>query len=367
MALNGARISDIMPTALSLFSDQYSPRLSTRATPGTVDQVVVWLIDGLGYDQLTRALARGLMPRLQDRLLSQESHLESLTTVNPSMTPVALASLLTGSDPAQHGLIGQSLYCDHQVIDVFKSPIPQSLALAQDLVAESAEALGIHYQAILEHRILKGPLTQLLHRNTRHLSTYIRDSGLSVVLNQALAENRTGIFYLYSSGIDAVNHRRGVESDEWVAEIEALDRQLDQFTAPSGQTTWLWITADHGHIPIRGELSYPLLVDQLPSLPPIPAEIGSAVSVDVEDMSALKRALANFSDLPIDVVAVADLVDQHYFGRGDVSPFLSRLGDYLLVPPSGFIWHTTSSEPLAWSHGGSHPGEMTIPWFECRL
>jgi hypothetical protein len=283
------------------------------------------------------------------------------------MTPVALASLLTGSDPARHGLLGQVLYCDGEAVDVFQGPLPEALSLATPGIAQMADHIGIHYHAVLEHRILKGSLTELLHRHTRHVSTYIRDSGLSEVVNAVLSEKHTGIVYVYSSGIDSINHRRGAYSAEWRAEIENIDRHLGNLATLPDQATWLWITADHGHIPMQGELSYQELAAQLPWLPPRPAEIGSAVSVNVENMDALQIALQKVTTVPVRIVPVTDHVNAGYFGEGDVSPFLTRLGDHLLIPESGFAWSTAPSDPLCWSHGGAHPAETTIPWVELRL
>ncbi len=364
-----ASITDVMPTALARFSDQgvESSLLPSHAPRRGIDHLVVWLIDGLGYDQVSQALAMGLMPRLQARLQRAPAHIEPLQTVNPSMTPVALASLLTGSDPAAHGLLDQVLYYQGTAVNVFHDDIPDALALATPTIAERAVRLGVHYQAVLEHRILHGPLTGLLHRHTANLSTYIRDSGLAVVLNTCLAESPPGIIYLYSSGIDAVNHRRGVYQAEWQAEIQAIDRHLGDFAGPPGQASWLWITADHGHVPVIRELAYQDLLQQVSWLPPRPAEIGGAISVNVQNMRELEHALDQMK-VPIDVVPLSQYLKWGYFGHGDVAPFLSRVGSHLLVPSPGYSWSTKgATQSLCWNHGGSQPAEMTVPWIELRI
>ena len=362
-------ITDVMPTALSLLTtNPWSEHnlLETRAQTH-VDHVIVWVIDGLGYDQVVKALTAGWMPNLGARLNSPDNHLERLTTVNPSMTPVALASLLTGAYPSKHGLLGQALYDNGQAIDVFKGPLPESFGLASPTIAYMAERLGVPYHAVLDHRILKGALTQLLHRDTHHISTYIRDSGLSAVANHVLAKDDRSLIYLYSSGIDAINHRRGAYTAEWVAEIQSIDRHLENFQSPLGQTTSLWITADHGHIPIHGEISYTDLAAELPWLPPQPAAVGTAISVNVESMDALHDALHRITTIPVRIASTADYAARGYFGPGDVSAFLNRLGTHLIIPEPGFSWAISPSEPLCWSHGGNHPEEMAIPWIEIKL
>lgn len=365
-----AYLSDLMPTALALIAGQTDgirAEVNPRARPGAVDHLVVWLIDGLGWDQLTQALDMGIMPHLQDRLRTMTAHVRPLQTVNPSMTPVALASLLTGADPARHGLLGQALYHGGQTVNAFKDPWPKAMALAAPTIKEVAEEVGIPCRAILEHGLLPGALTQLLHGNGPHVLTYVRDSGLAAVTNAVLAEHRRGLVYLYSSGIDAINHRRGAYTPEWEAEIAALDRHLASLAGPAGDRTWLWITADHGHIPMRGDLPYADLVAGLPWLPERPAQVGTAVSVNVHDMAALRLALSELSPYAVEIVPSADWGQSGYFGRGDVSPFLSRLGNHMLVPESGVFWGVEPGKSFCWSHGGMDPAEMTVPWIEVRL
>ncbi len=364
-----ASIIDVMPTALSRFADPSSEfrLLPSQAPPGGIDHLVVWLVDGLGYDQVTQALAMGLMPHLRERLQRAPAHIEPLQTVNPSMTPVALASLLTGSDPAAHGVLGQVLYYEGMAVNVFHDEIPDAFELATPTIAEMAEGLGIHYQAVLEHRILNGPLTRLLHRHTSNISTYIRDSGLATVLNTELAHSPPGIIYLYSSGIDAVNHRRGAYHAEWQAEIQAIDRHLGDLSGPPGQASWLWITADHGHVPVIDQLAYQALLQQISWLPLRPAEVGGAISVNVEDMKELEHALDQIK-VPVEVVPLSRYIESGYFGQGDLAPFVARLGSHLLVPSPGYSWSTKdATQSLCWTHGGSQPIEMTVPWIELRL
>jgi len=55
------------------------------------------VVDGLGWDQLEAALQDGLMPHLARLEGSGCARRQALETVFPSMTPAALASLVTGA------------------------------------------------------------------------------------------------------------------------------------------------------------------------------------------------------------------------------------------------------------------------------
>jgi hypothetical protein len=369
MTSRAATIADLVPAALQLFNPNAmgDSLLNPQALSGDVDQVIIWLIDGFGYDQLTTALQEGLMPHLNQQLQHAKAHLDAIQTVNPSMTPVALASLLTGAQPAYHGIVGQVIYYEHNTVDVLRGPLPDSLRLAVPEIGELAHQAGVTYHAVLQNNILRGPLTSLLHQNPEIIRTYIRESGIPVVLGEVLAQRHRGIVYLYTSGIDAINHSRGAYHGEWRAEVAALDQYISQMQAPQGLKSWLWITADHGHVPMQGVILYSDLKAQLPGLADHPAQIGTAIAIDAPDVDALRTALREISPVPVTIVPLSELLANGYFGAPDLGAFRSRVGQYVLRPAPGWCWVESEGDAHAWSHGGITPQEMTVPWVQLQL
>lgn len=362
-------IIDIMPNALQLLGgDIASVRgLPTWATRNTAQQIVVWLIDGFGYHQIQEALNRQLMPHLDQILKTRKGHLESMMTVFPSMTPVALASLMTGSFPEQHGIVGQVVQVDHQSVDVIAGPLPNSLRLESPGVAELARHSGIPYRVVIENRLRHGALTTLLHQDADRIDTFVVASGLPVMVNQALDQEQTGIIYVYWSGPDSINHARGAYGPEWVAEVKWLDQCLYQLVSQTRPGSWLWITADHGHIPLAGALPYAELREHWKGLPELPPMVGTGVSLDVDNVEAFKTFLAEWSSVPVAVVRVSELWRAGFFGPSMDFRFQNRLGSHVLMPPSGWYWQLNQEKLLKWSHGGHRPEEMTIPWIEIDL
>lgn len=362
-------IVDVMPSALHLTGGDpgYEMTLPTRAQEDTTQQIIVWLIDGFGYHQVEEALKRQLMPTLERLLSTRRGHLESMMTVFPSMTPVALASLMTGSFPDQHGIVGQIVQVNDQSVDVIRGPLPDSLVLQSRSIAERARQAGIPYRVVIESRLRNGPLTNLLHRDADQIDTFVVASGLPVVVSRALDEQQTGLIYVYWSGPDSINHQRGAYGPEWVAEMRWLDQCLAEMVSHTRPGAWLWITADHGHIPMDGALPYAEFRHQFPGLPELPTMVGPGIAVELENISAAEEFLAAWAPVRVEVVNVRELVKAGYFGPGLDSRYATRLGPDILMPPSGWYWQLRQDKALQWSHGGKSLYEMTIPWIEIDL
>lgn len=362
-------IVDVMPSALHLTGGNpgYEMTLPTRADRDTTQQVIVWLIDGFGYHQVEEALKRQLMPTLEHLFSTRRGHLESMMTVFPSMTPVALASLMTGSFPDQHGIVGQIVQVEDQSVDIIRGPLPDSLVLQSLTVAEQARQAGVPYRVVIESRLRNGPLTSLLHRDADHIDTFVVASGLPVVVNRALDLQPTGLTYVYWSGPDSINHQRGAYGPEWVAEMRWLDQCLGELLSHTRPGAWLWITADHGHIAMDGALPYAEFRREFPGLPELPTMVGPGIAVELENIHAVEEFLAGWAPVSVEVMSVRDLVDTGYFGPSRDLRYAPRVGSSVLMPPSGWYWQLKQDKVLQWSHGGHSPYEMTIPWIEIDL
>src|SRR5687767_10247158 len=76
-----------------------------------VQTVVLLLVDGLGHAQFQRGLESGDLPGLAS-ILRDGGQLSALTSVFPSATMSALASLHTGLPPARHGVLGWTMFLE---------------------------------------------------------------------------------------------------------------------------------------------------------------------------------------------------------------------------------------------------------------
>ncbi|MCW2927882.1 MAG: type phosphodiesterase/nucleotide pyrophosphatase, partial [Thermoleophilia bacterium] len=64
-------------------------------------RLLLVVIDGLGSDPLRRALAAGHAPNIQ-ALIDHGARFDDAISPFPSLTPVCLASIITGTGPGEH-------------------------------------------------------------------------------------------------------------------------------------------------------------------------------------------------------------------------------------------------------------------------
>ena len=107
---SGANVRGIVPALLA-------PRGGSRpawipSAAAAAEQVVLLVIDGLGWEQLQQR--RHLAPNLA--ALSGGS----ITSVVPSTTATALTSITTGLTPGEHGVVGYRMEMSGEVLNVLR-------------------------------------------------------------------------------------------------------------------------------------------------------------------------------------------------------------------------------------------------------
>src|SRR6185436_4234294 len=89
----GACLTSLAPALLARRPEPWLPPVATAA-----DQIVLLVIDGLGWEQLRER------PHLAPTLTAMTGG--PITTVVPSTTATALTSIATGRPPCEHGVMG---------------------------------------------------------------------------------------------------------------------------------------------------------------------------------------------------------------------------------------------------------------------
>jgi hypothetical protein len=364
----------LAPTLLAALDGGGSPTLlPTRSHGLPVQRIVLLVVDGLGWDQLEAALQDGLMPHLARLEETGSARRWMLETVFPAMTPAALASLVTGASPALHGILGQVLMLESGTIDVLRQPWPTDgpPPLAVPTLVDRLKERGLTYDVVLERAVVSGPFTGVLHQRVDRLSFYVAPSGLPVVVDDILARSGRGAVYVYWSALDTINHERGAGHPEWRAEMRAIDGWIQAFTEIRRPGTWLWITADHGHVPQGQLLPYFALRERLPWLPETPAQSGNGIGVHLgrDRRDVLVETVQEMFSERVTVHDVVDLWARGRWGPPGSHDFHRRIGDVLLwadSPGARWLIHP-GKKGRASVHGGTTTAEMTVPWVEIPL
>lgn len=264
---------------------------------GTTPGAVIVLVDGLGLAQLRER--RGHAPTLRRLLTEAEDAARHgqvgpvARTCHPTTTAAALTTLGTGALPGTTGMAGYSVLhpglraslsataCPHpgQVLNLISwegtpldprswQDVPTiferlqrdpSRTAARDRQDQAAAPLAV---AVSPARFAGSGLTEAALRGARHRGTN-RLEDRAAAAARALRAG-TPLVYLYVGELDHTGHRHGWTSQEWLSQLERLDRMLAELLRRVPRGTRVLLTADHGMVDTSP--AHRLDVAQVPAL-----------------------------------------------------------------------------------------------------
>jgi len=347
------------------------------------EHVVLLILDGLGYRKAESLFER--FPDLVLRSLGEGGLYFPLTSVFPSTTVAALASIGTGLTPLEHGLVGYRLYLretsaiTNMVRFAMVGNAKSDAAFAAGLGAETLvpsptvqERLanrGVDVHTLLPQYIAASGLSRALYRGSRQLHAVAGLSDMLVAARQLLHRATTTTFLsLYWPGLDAIAHIRGPESEAYVAEMRAIDDAIRRELVGRVNNTLLVVTSDHGFVPMRPD-DYVRLrdtgdVEEALLLPPVGEPRASYLYVREGTMESVSRSLDRRLEDGLVCVDSGTLIEDRLLGEGTPHPEITaRIGDLAVVATgSGGIYHPYHDAVLLRGmHGGLTEDEMLVP------
>ncbi len=335
--------------------------------------IVLLVIDGLGYDYLTRAGAGGALHR----------HLKArLSSVFPSTTATAVTSFLTGIGPQQHALTGwhvwlRELGClaatlrfrpRHGGEPLSKAGIvPRSVFTAEPMfdrlaanshVVSPADIIDSDYNVAHCGLALRRPYKELTELFSA-LTEIVRSRG------------ERQFIHAYTYDLDAAAHTSGSASAELRDKFRQIDAAFARFLDEiAGSDTLVIAVADHGFIDSPKsaciELAdHPQLAETL--MLPLCGERRAAYCYV---QSGQDRAFEHYVLTRLDHCAMlcrsTELIAQGWFGLGAANPRLAeRVGHYTLVMKDDYTikdWLLGEQRYLTVGvHGGVSAAEMHVP------
>jgi Type I phosphodiesterase / nucleotide pyrophosphatase len=358
----GACIANVVPALLGGGADQ---RGDPEWLPESVlhaQQVVLLVIDGLGWQQLRDR------PALAPTLSAAEGIERPITSVAPTTTACALTSITTGCRPSQHGLLGYRLAIEDEIINVLRWTLGSGGAVDARRIVP---ARGFQPCPPFPGSTVAVPVVSkdefggtgftAAHLGNSPLRGYKVLSSLPVEVSRLLREGERFV-YAYYDGIDKVAHGSGL-GDLYDAELRAVDRLVADLVAELPAGAVLVVTADHGEID----------VDQVELL-------GRDIMAMVRFMSGEGRfrwlharpgAAADLEAAAADrygdttwVLGRDRLIDEGLFGGPLPDHLLGRVGDVALLPhaPIAFIDPADTGENRLHSrHGSLTDDELLVP------
>jgi hypothetical protein len=252
-AYGEATLADVLPGAATALGvpvhrDGLSPDPLDLATAlAGAPRVGVLLVDGLGAD-LLRTHAH-----LAPTLAALARPAGNISAPCPSTTPVSLATLGTGLPPGSHGILGFTTEVpgERRLLNHLRwrdDPRPASWQ-ARRTVFEQATAARVAVTAVGPSAFAGSGLTEAVYRGAGYPGTF-GPGDLVASLLHALEVGPRALAYGYIAELDLTGHLRGVDSPAWRAQLQLVDRMVEQVVDGLPDDAALLVTADHGMLDV---------------------------------------------------------------------------------------------------------------------
>ena len=335
-------------------------------------QVVLWVIDGLGLNYL--------------RSHPKASHLNAnllggMTSVYPPTTASAVTSFLTGMAPRQHGLTGWHIFFHElgAILAILPGrpryggvPLSQAGIDLQALlnVNPLTDSIPGSTACLVPDKIAKSDFTQYFLGSSK-LLTHDSLEGLQQNIVATMTRGEERYLFAYWPELDTIGHHQGIWSEAAEHHLSELDHCFSEIVGQCHETgTLLIVCADHGQIDSHPQRRLSLddhteLADCLAM--PLTGEPRSAYCYLRPDKSECFDQYVNqHLAEQVELFRSDELIEQEWFGLGESNPQLKRrIGDRLLLMKEDYTlndWLLQEQRyQLIGVHGGLSEDELLVP------
>jgi predicted AlkP superfamily pyrophosphatase or phosphodiesterase len=359
----GACIANLVPTLITGDDPPGADPGWLPAAARHADQVVLLVLDGLGWEQLRARAA------LAPTLSAADGIERPITSVAPTTTACALTSITTGRPPSDHGLLGYRLALDDQILNVLRWTLGRGRARdvrrevpARQLQPFPSFAGSAHPVPVVSKQEFGGTGFTAAHLGNSPLHGYSVLSSLPVEVERLLRRGEP-LVYAYYDGIDKVAHANGL-GELYDAELVAVDRLVADLADRLPEGAALVVTADHGEIDVGSRLE--LFGRDIMGMVHFLSGEGRFRWVHARPGAAadLEQALSERYDDTTWVMTRDHVVEAGLFGGTLADEFVHRLGDVALLPhaPIAFVDPADTGESRLQSrHGSLTAEELLVP------
>jgi predicted AlkP superfamily pyrophosphatase or phosphodiesterase len=395
-------IAELAPTILSLFGVDHGRHILPfdELRTGAAKRVINLVIDGFGYNHFVKYHKR--YPFFAS--LAEKGNIYPITSVFPTTTPAALTTIHTGLTPQEHGLPEWSVYFEEfdSIIatlpfNTWELPEPDGLAAqggtpemlyeGPTLYTQLQEARVTSYIFIYE-KYAGSTYSRSVHKGSTIVPFRDEHQLLELLLEKLSQEKGPAYFHIYWGAIDATAHEYGPDSEQHIKTIQSFGNSLseafiDKLTPEQSDDVLFLMTADHGHVDIKGEdilnlNKYPQIDKNLmksaagkrilPTGSPHdvflfidPPKIQEVVDFVNTEMAGQATAMT-----------IEEAIKTGFFGLNTpTQKFLRRIGNVIILPHSGYhVWYEFFPDipyQQRGIHGGLSEDEMFVPLAIARL
>ncbi|MFJ8334327.1 alkaline phosphatase family protein [Streptomyces sp. NPDC094437] len=368
-------LADLLPTLATGMGVSGLPAGIEELTP--VDRACVFLIDGLGWEQLR---AHPLEAPFMNGLLasSRGGTGRPITAGYPATTATSLASVGTGLPPGAHGLPGYTvrdpdtgalmnqLRWQPWTAPHVWQPYPTVFQLAQDA--------GVHAAQVSAPTFQNTPLTKVALSGGTFRGKLTGEDRMDLAAEELAAGDRS-LVYTYYAELDGAGHRFGVASDTWRGQLMYVDRLVQRLAEQLPPRSALYVTADHGMLDIPFDDDHRIDFDADWELRAGVALLGGegrarhvyAVPGAQNDVLTCWREVLGEQFW---VASRDEAIEAGWFGPRVDERVYGRLGDVVAAARDDVLIVASEREPkesaMVGNHGSMTPAEQLVPLLEIR-
>lgn len=392
----GYGINAIPNSILKIFdTEPVGPELDDKLVTGIdlqkFSRVILFYIDGLKYDSvLESSVNGGFFKKVAERGI-----VSPITTVFPSTTASANATLNTGLEPIDHTLLEWEMYYHETGALIYTLPFrpvtwkyekqarkldPRSL-FEGGTIHSMLRDRGVDSYVFVNRAITKGVFSKQIFEGSSMIShSYLTDCVVN--LRKLLESTQSPLYsYVYLESADSIGHEYGPETDAYMAEVNNISRVMekeliDKIDPIAAKETLIIFTSDHGQVPVKPESTVYLNdLDDIENsfelhmngrIPPVGSPRDLFLHIEPERLEETQTVLEERLYDRADVLTISDAIGQGLFGKGQASQkFLMRSGNLMILPRwNETVWYKmkgVTELSLLGLHGGLNRNEMLVP------
>jgi len=349
----GACIANIVPALLG--PPDETPAWMPAGVAGA-RQVVLFVVDGLGWEQLQQRRDRA--PTLAAMTGGP------VTTVAPSTTSTALTSLTTGLPPGEHGVVGYRIAVHGEVLNVLRWTTAAGDAhqsIPPSKLQPVAPFLGERPPVVTRAEYRRSGFTGA-HLDPARFWGYRTVSTMVTEVGQLVRASEPFV-YAYYDGLDKVAHEYGL-GEHYDNELAWIDHTVERLLTALRPGCVLVVTADHGQVEVGGNVI------------PMAGEVLAHCSMQSGEgrfrwlharrggRGALWEAASEHHSDVAWIVTRDEIVSKRWLGPVVTEAALARLGDVAVVVRTDMAFHDpldTGPYELVGRHGSLTSAEMLVP------
>lgn len=352
----GANVRGIIPAFLGPVSWRRSLPAWMPSLLADAEQIVLLVIDGLGWDQLqSHTQVAPTIAGLDGR---------AITTVAPTTTATALTSIATGLTPGEHGVIGYRVVLGGEVVNMLRwthDGADRRRSQPPSDIQRYPAFLGEQVPVVSPAELCTTAFSEAHLRGGRPVG-FRATSSLPIEIRHQLDAGERFV-YAYYGGVDKIAHERGF-GEFYDAELRDADRLVADVLTQLPPGAALVVTADHGQVSVGDNIVVPS--PDLLSLVSTQSGEGRfrwlhARRGAVDELVA--AAEQEFGDTGW-IRTRQQLIDEGWFGPTVSPPIAARLGDVAVVAREPVSYHDPADSgpfELICRHGSMTSAEILVP------